>query len=116
VNASVAPLRRERERLEAALNSYARYGEGARNALRLDHPGIVGSVADLLTVPAEYEVAVGAALGRRLEQVVVNRADDAREIIDELKRTGGRATFLPLDLTAEAGAIEDPRYHASFIE
>ncbi|OOV14976.1 chromosome segregation SMC family protein [Deinococcus sp. LM3] len=98
VNASVAPLRRERERLEAALNSYARYGEGARNALRLDHPGIVGSVADLLTVPAEYEVAVGAALGRRLEQVVVNRADDAREIIDELKRTGGRATFLPLDL------------------
>jgi homogentisate 1,2-dioxygenase len=25
-------------------------------------------------------------------------------------------TFLPLDLTAEAGAIEDPRYHTSFIE
>ncbi|GHF28584.1 chromosome segregation protein [Deinococcus metalli] len=98
VQASTAPLRRERERLEAALNSYARYGEGARNALRLDHPGIVGSVADLLTVPAEVEVALGAALGRRLEQVVVQRADDAREIIDELKRTGGRATFLPLDL------------------
>ncbi|MHA0041759.1 AAA family ATPase [Deinococcus sp. PEB2-63] len=98
VNASVAPLRRERDRLEQTLNSYARYGEGARNALRLDHPGIVGSVADLLTVPAEYEVALGAALGRRLEQVVVNRADDAREIIDELKRVGGRATFLPLDL------------------
>lgn len=98
VNASVAPLRRERDRLEQTLNSYARYGEGARNALRLDHPGIVGSVADLLTVPAEYETALGAALGRRLEQVVVNRADDAREIIDELRRVGGRATFLPLDL------------------
>ncbi|MBZ9715134.1 AAA family ATPase [Deinococcus multiflagellatus] len=98
VNASVAPLRRERERLEQTLNSYARYGEGARNALRLDHPGIVGSVADLLTVPADYETALGAALGRRLEQVVVNRAEDAREIIDELKRVGGRATFLPLDL------------------
>ncbi|PTA66980.1 AAA family ATPase [Deinococcus arcticus] len=98
VNASVAPLRRERERLEQTLNSYARYGEGARNALRLDHPGIVGSVADLLSVPAEYETALGAALGRRLEQVVVQRAEDAREIIDELKRVGGRATFLPLDL------------------
>ncbi|MFC4639525.1 AAA family ATPase [Deinococcus hohokamensis] len=98
LQASVAPLRRERERLEAALNSYARYGEGARNALRLDHPGIVGSVADLLTVPAEYETALGAALGRRLEQIVVNRADDAREIIEELRRAGGRATFLPLDL------------------
>ncbi|WP_309571169.1 chromosome segregation SMC family protein [Deinococcus sp.] len=98
LHASLAPLRRERERLETALNSYARYGEGARNALRLDHPGIVGSVADLLTVPAEIEVALGAALGRRLEQVVVQRAEDAREIIDELKRAGGRATFLPLDL------------------
>ncbi|WP_370657402.1 hypothetical protein [Deinococcus sp. KNUC1210] len=41
---------------------------------------------------------MGAALGRRLEQVVVQRADDAREIIETLKRLGGRATFLPLDL------------------
>jgi chromosome segregation protein len=98
LNASVAPLRRERERLEGALNSYARYGEGARNALRLDHPGIVGSVADLLTVPAEYETAVTAALGRRLEQIVVHSGEDARMIIEDLKRAGGRATFLPLDL------------------
>ncbi|MDL2345893.1 chromosome segregation protein SMC, partial [Deinococcus sp. MIMF12] len=98
LNAGIAPLRRERERLEAALNSYARYGEGARNALRLDHPGIVGSVADLLTVPAEYETAVTAALGRRLEQIVVHSGEDARTIIEELKRSGGRATFLPLDL------------------
>ncbi|GAA5531787.1 chromosome segregation SMC family protein [Deinococcus aluminii] len=98
LNASVAPLRRERERLEQTLNSYARYGEGARNALRLDHPGIVGSVADLLSVPAEYEIAVTAALGRRLEQIVVHSGEDARRIIEELKRAGGRATFLPLDL------------------
>lgn len=55
-------------------------------------------MADLLTVPAEHETAVGAALGRRLEQVVVQTADDAREIIDLLKRSGSRATFLPLDL------------------
>ncbi|GAA5512038.1 chromosome partition protein Smc [Deinococcus carri] len=98
LNASALPLRRERERLEQTLNSYARYGEGARNALRLDHPGIVGSVADLLTVPAEYETAVTAALGRRLEQIVVGSGEDARQIIEELKRAGGRATFLPLDL------------------
>ncbi|MFK7604047.1 AAA family ATPase [Deinococcus sp. SM5_A1] len=110
VNASVAPLRRERERLQAALNSYARYGEGARNALRLDHPGIVGSVADLLTVPAKFETAIGAALGRRLEQVVVQHADDARDIIEELKRSGGRATFLPLDLIRAR-----PRRDAQFL-
>ncbi|EYB68360.1 SMC protein-like protein [Deinococcus phoenicis] len=98
LNAGAAPLRRERERLEQTLGSYARYGEGARNALRLDHPGIVGSVADLLTVPAEYETAITAALGRRLEQIVVGSGEDARTIIEELKRAGGRATFLPLDL------------------
>ena len=98
LGAEASALGRERDRLEAALNSYARYGEGARNALRLDHPGIVGSVADLLSVPAEYEQALTAALGRRLEQVVVQTADDAREIIEELRRIGGRATFLPLDL------------------
>ncbi|SEJ68563.1 condensin subunit Smc [Deinococcus reticulitermitis] len=97
-SATLAPLRRERERLEAALNSYARYGEGARNALRQDHPGILGSVADVTVVPAEFETAVTAALGRRLEQVVVQRAEDARAIIEELGRLGGRATFLPLDL------------------
>ncbi|WP_424949208.1 AAA family ATPase [Deinococcus sp.] len=98
LQAELPPLRREQERLEASLNGYARYGEGPRRALQSDHPGIVGSVADLLVVPAEHETAVGAALGRRLEQVVVQTADDAREIIDLLKRGGGRATFLPLDL------------------
>ncbi|MDO4263799.1 MAG: chromosome segregation SMC family protein, partial [Deinococcus sp.] len=98
LQAGLAPLQRELERLEAALNAYSRYGEGARNALRLDHPGIVGSVADVLTVPAELETAVTAALGRRLEQVVVGTADDAKAIIAELKKQGGRATFLPLEL------------------
>lgn len=98
LQAAFAPLLRERQRLEQTLNSYARYGEGARNALRLEHSGIVGSVADLLEVPAEYETAVTAALGRRLEQIVVHSGEDARDIIEELKRVGGRATFLPLDL------------------
>ena len=98
LSAEVPPLRREQQRLEASLNGYARYGEGPRVALQSGHPGILGSVADLLSVPAAHETAVGAALGRRLEQVVVERADDAREIIEVLKRRGGRATFLPLDL------------------
>ena len=98
LSAELPPLRREQQRLEASLNGYARYAEGPRVALQSGHPGILGSVADLLSVPAAHETAVGAALGRRLEQVVVGRADDAREVIEVLKRRGGRATFLPLDL------------------
>ena len=108
VQAELPPLRREEERLEASLSSYARYGEGPGNALRSDHPGIVGSVADLLTVPAEHETAVGAALGRRLEQVVVQTAEDAREIIGLLRRSGGRATFLPLDLLRPRSRRDGP--------
>ncbi len=98
LSAELPPLRREQQRLEASLNGYARYAEGPRVALQSGHPGVLGSVADLLSVPAAHEVAAGAALGRRLEQVVVGRADDAREIIEVLKLRGGRATFLPLDL------------------
>lgn len=111
LEAAMGPLQRELTRLEQLLNSYSRYGEGARNALRMDHSGIVGSVADLMTVPAEYEVAVGAALGRRLEQVVVHTAEDARHIIEELKRKGGRATFLPLDLIRARGRRDASLLH-----
>jgi chromosome segregation protein len=103
--ATRSALDREHSRLERALSSYARYAEGPRQALLSGHPGVVGSVADLLQVAAEYQVAVGAALGRRLEQVVVLRADDAREIIETLKREGGRATFLPLDLLRAPGSL-----------
>lgn len=92
------PLRAEALRLGQALDSYARYGEGPRHALQSDHAGIVGSVADLLEVPAKHEVALQAALGRRLEQVVVRSAADAQDLIALLKRLSGRATFLPLEL------------------
>ena len=98
LRAARPPLLREQSRLDESLNSHSRYGEGPRRALGSGHPGLIGSVADVLSVSAEYEVAVAAALGRRLEQVVVRRADDAREIIELLKRQGGRATFLPLEL------------------
>ncbi|WP_051963009.1 chromosome segregation protein SMC [Deinococcus misasensis] len=97
-NNEKAPLERELKRLEVVLNSYARYGEGSRNALNSDIDGIIGSVADCLNVPEEYETAITAALGRRLEQVVVQNAQVAQQIIEHLKRAGGRATFLPLDL------------------
>lgn len=98
LSASITLLQREQDRLKRSLDSYTRYGEGARNALLLEHTGIVGSVADLIRVPAEYEAAVMAALGRRLEHIVVHTSEDAREIINEVRRLGGRATFLPLDL------------------
>jgi len=95
---ALSALERERLRLEKLLTSHARYGEGPRNALSSGLEGILGSVADLLRVPEAFETALSSALGRRLEQVVVRDSETARAAIAHLKRVGGRATFLPLDL------------------
>ena len=60
--------------------------------------GVHGAVADLLTVPAEYELAIETALGGSVQHIVVERDSDARQAIDMLKkRQLGRATFLPVD-------------------
>ena len=75
--------------------------EGVRNVLRArSRPlhGILGTVAELIDVPAELEGAIEVALGGQLQDVVVQSWSDAQDAIDHLKRTsGGRATFLPLD-------------------
>lgn len=59
--------------------------------------GIIGTVASLLTVPAEYEVAVEVALGAAAQIIITRTPQDARAAIEYLKATrAGRATFLPL--------------------
>jgi chromosome segregation protein len=60
--------------------------------------GVVGTVADLLDVPAGLERAVEAVLGERLQWVVVERFEDARAAVTYLcAHDAGTATFLPLD-------------------
>jgi chromosome segregation protein len=93
-----AASQRELERLERAFEAYSRFSEGPRKALQAGVAGVIGAVGDLLLVPGEYERAIAAALGRRVEQVVVEDGEVARSVIEYLKRVGGRATFLPLDL------------------
>jgi len=64
----------------------------------LDLPGLVGTVAEVVETPKELETAIEVALGGHLQDLIVERWDDARSAIDFLKRTqGGRATFQPLD-------------------
>ena len=65
--------------------------------------GVVGTVADLLEVPAGLERAVEAVLGERLQWVVVERFDQGRAAVTYLREQGaGTATFLPLDHLPEA--------------
>ena len=64
-----------------------------RNALR----GVHGPVAELMKVEGRCAVALEIALGAGLQNIVVDREEDAKSAIQFLKqRDGGRATFLPL--------------------
>ena len=59
--------------------------------------GIHGPVANLMKTEGKYSLAIEIALGAGLQNIVVDREEDAKSAIAFLKqRDGGRATFLPL--------------------
>ena len=65
----------------------------AKGSLR----GIHGPVANLMKTDQKYSLAIEIALGGGLQNIVVDREEDAKAAINFLKqRDGGRATFLPL--------------------
>lgn len=99
-NAVAEAQARERaaERSRQAFEARRGYAQGPRTALSSGVQGIHGSVADLLRVPDEYLGAVGAALGRRMEYVVVDSAGTGQKVLDAVRQGGGFVTVLPLDL------------------
>ena len=108
LRAARTPIQKEFARLEATRQSRANLSEGPRKALNSHIQGIIGPVADLITVPEHLETALGAALGRRIEQIVVQNGDVAKAVIEHLKRIGGRATFLPLGILRARVRRETP--------
>src|SRR5262249_39374169 len=57
-----------------------------------------GLIADVISVPAQFEKAIEAALGERLQSVIVDDRHKAIELIDYLKSASeGRSSFLPLN-------------------
>ena len=105
-------INRERLNLEHKLialkdlqKNYVGYSEGVKALLRSidrgEHQlkGITGLVADLIQVPAGLEVALDIALGKGIENVVVETAESARRAIQFLQQQHlGRVTFLPIDV------------------
>lgn len=58
---------------------------------------IHGVVAELISVPKDYETAVEMALGSALQNIVVPTEQDAKAVINHLReREYGRATLLPV--------------------
>ncbi len=70
--------------------------------------GIVGMVASLIRVPPKLETAMETALGGHLQDIVVERWENAEAAVAHLKRTNsGRATFLPLDTIKDRGQRDE---------
>ena len=57
----------------------------------------LGILADIVSVEKKYTSAIQTALGQAMQNIVVEKEEDANDIIEFLKSSkNGRATFLPL--------------------
>jgi chromosome segregation protein len=77
-------------------------GDGSQE---LSRDLFLGLVADHIQVPREYETAVEAVLGEKLQYVVVKSQTDGVRAIDYLKSASlGRGSFVPLEVRPHASA------------
>ena len=99
----LSEMEKEYEGFNKAVRTVMQASE--RKALR----GVRGPVANLMKVDKKYAVAIEIALGAGLQNIVVEREEDAKSAIQLLKqRDGGRATFLPLS-SIRGEALRDAR-------
>ena len=104
---------REASRLESLRNiaeRYDGYGSSIRRVMEQKDrvPGIRGVVADLIKTEKEYETAVETALGGNIQNIVTDKEETAKKMIEFLKRNKyGRATFLPLTGISARGGFQN---------
>ncbi|WDT64582.1 chromosome segregation protein SMC [Companilactobacillus crustorum] len=87
--------------LENMEQEHAGFFEGAKNVLNnaTQIKGIVGAVAELITVPKEYQLAIETVVSNQLQSIVTEDETAAKQAIAFLRQSrGGRATFLPMSI------------------
>lgn len=88
---------RERQRNLLGYSSGVKYILNPANKNKF--PGLTGVVGEALEVPEGMETAIEIAVGRGVENVVIEKVEQARQAIELLKQQrAGRVTFLPLDV------------------
>lgn len=78
---------------------YEGYGQSIKKVMekKSEESGIIGVVADIISVGKKYETAVETSLGGNIQNIVTDNDNTARNMIEYLKKNRlGRATFLPL--------------------
>ena len=59
--------------------------------------GMHGVLANIISVPKEYETAIEMVLGQTLQNIVTDTEEDAKKLIEHLRNNNlGRASFLPI--------------------
>ena len=112
-----------KEMLEELEEDYSGFFQGVKEVLKARGKklqGIEGAVAELITVPKEYETALETALGGALQHIVVDTEQNARSAITYLKQNSfGRATFLPLSVikgrTLTSAQLSSIQNHPSLV-
>jgi chromosome segregation protein len=85
--------------LEQIQSNYEGFHRGVRAIMREEHhpDGVLGVVADVIDIPQQYERAVAAVLGDRLQYVIVSGEERGAEAVDRLRQEAmGRSSFIPL--------------------
>ncbi len=98
----LAALSSRRDTLKEMAEDYKDFIPGVKEVLiakkRAVLSGICGVVAELLHVPKHLEVAIETVLENSIQQVIVEKEENAWEAITHLKKyQHGRAAFIPLD-------------------
>lgn len=101
--------RAKAESLRNITERYDGYGNSIRRVMEQKGrtKGIIGVVADILSVQKEYEIAVETALGGSIQNIVTEDEKTAKKLIEYLKQNKfGRATFLPLTSIQGSGEFK----------
>lgn len=94
--------------IEELEGNYDGYNSGVKFIMKEGLKGIEGVVAEIISVPEGYEVALETALGAMMQNVVCDHDKTAQRAIELLKNNkAGRLTFLPVNSIKSKGVIRD---------
>ncbi|MCH6578851.1 MAG: chromosome segregation protein SMC [Nitrospinae bacterium] len=86
--------------LKELRSQYEGFGQGVRSLMSAGSrpEGLREVVVDVIQAPAEYEKAVEAVLGEKLQSMIVNSYSDTLNVIHYLnEHRSGRGSFIPLN-------------------
>ena len=117
-NNNLSRLQKENQHYSAKLESlkniaekYEGYGTSVKRIMEnnsFSQKGVHGVVAEIIKTEKKYEIAIETALGGRIQNIVTDTEETAKDLIEYLKKNKfGRATFVPLSAVRESKDLKD---------